>query len=199
MPTDSFLNQITSLELENEKLKNILRKAFPEKSGHFFTMIKLAVIVALMTVSSGGLSAGDSDGRKCLAEAMYYEARDQGWRGMLAVGIVIQNRVRDARYPETACGVVRQGKYRNGNPVKHKCQFSYYCDGKPERPGGRLPAEKEAWSKAMDLAALLTSTKVGITGLEGATHYHATWVQPPWTTGLVRRRQIGGHIFYAKR
>jgi spore germination cell wall hydrolase CwlJ-like protein len=164
------------------------------------SMIKLAVIVALMmTVASGGLSAGDSDGRKCLAEAMYYEARDQGWRGMLAVGIVIQNRVRDARYPETACGVVRQGKYRNGNPVKHKCQFSYYCDGKPERPGGRLPAEKEAWSKAMDLAALLTSTKVGITGLEGATHYHATWVQPPWTTGLVRRRQIGGHIFYAKR
>ena len=36
MPTDSFLNQITSLEAENEKLKNILRKAFPEKSGHFF-------------------------------------------------------------------------------------------------------------------------------------------------------------------
>ena len=36
MPTDSFLKQITSLESENEKLKNILRKAFPEKSGHFF-------------------------------------------------------------------------------------------------------------------------------------------------------------------
>lgn len=144
--------------------------------------------------AGGGISAGDSDGRKCMAEAMYYEARDQGWRGMLAVGIVIQNRVRDARYPETACGVVRQGKYRNGNPVKHKCQFSYYCDGKPERP-----AEKEAWSRAVDLAALLTSTTVGITGLEGATHYHATWVQPPWTTELVRRTQIGGHIFYAQR
>ena len=36
MPTDSFLKQITSLESENEKLKNILRKAFPEKSGNFF-------------------------------------------------------------------------------------------------------------------------------------------------------------------
>ena len=44
MPTDSFLNQITSLEADNEKLKNILRlvcvslklidKAFPEKSGN---------------------------------------------------------------------------------------------------------------------------------------------------------------------
>ena len=148
----------------------------------------------MMTLASGGLSAGDNKGKMCLAEAMYYEARDQGWRGMLAVGIVIQNRVKDARYPDDACGVVRQGKYRNGNPVRHKCQFSYYCDGKPERP-----AEKEAWSRATDLATLLTTTAVEIAGLEGATHYHAVWVQPSWTTALERRKQIGGHIFYAQR
>ena len=153
----------------------------------------IGLAVPIPAQAGGGLSAGHSD-KKCLAEAMYYEARDQGWRGMLAVGIVIQNRVKDARYPDDACGVVRQGKYRNGNPVKHKCQFSYYCDGKPERP-----AEKEAWSRAVDLATLLTTTAVEIAGLEGATHYHATWVQPSWTTALVRRKQIGGHIFYAQR
>ena len=157
-------------------------------------MIKIAMIVALMTVASGGLSADDKNGRICLAEALYYEARDQGWRGMLAVGIVIQNRVRDARYPETACGVVRQGKYWRGKPVRHQCQFSYYCDGKPERP-----AEKEAWRQAVDIATLLTTTDVEIAGLEGATHYHASWVQPSWSTALVRRKQIGGHIFYAHR
>ena len=158
-------------------------------------MIRIAMIVALMmTVASGGLSADDKNGRICLAEALYYEARDQGWRGMLAVGTVIQNRVKDPRYPDDACGVVRQGKYRNGKPVKHKCQFSYYCDGKPERP-----AEKEAWPQAVDIATLLTTTDVEIAGLEGATHYHATWVQPSWSTALVRRKQIGGHIFYAHR
>ena len=157
-------------------------------------MIRIAMIVALMTVASGGLSADDKNDRICLAEALYYEARDQGWRGMLAVGIVIQNRVRDARYPETACGVVRQGKYWRGKPVRHQCQFSYYCDGKPERP-----AEKEAWRQAVDIATLLTTTDVEIAGLEGATHYHASWVQPSWSTALVRRKQIGGHIFYAHR
>ena len=157
-----------------------------------------ALLVALLIglavpipAQAGGTGYSD---KQCLAEAMYYEARDQGWRGMLAVGIVIQNRVKDARYPETACGVVRQGKYRNGNPVRHKCQFSYYCDGKPERP-----AEKEAWSRATDIATLLTTTAVEIAGLEGATHYHAVWVQPSWTTALERRKQIGGHIFYAQR
>ncbi len=135
-----------------------------------------------------------ADDKSCLAEAMYYEARDQGWRGMLAVGIVIQNRVRDARYPGTICGVVKQGRYRNGNPVRHKCQFSYYCDGKPERP-----AEKRPWSAARDLAILLTTTEVEVAGLEDATHYHATWVKPSWSRVLAKRQQIGGHIFYAQK
>ena len=87
-----------------------------------------------------------------------------------------------------------QGKYWRGNPVKHKCQFSYYCDGKPERP-----SEKEAWRQAVDIATLLTTTEVEMTGLEGATHYHAVWVRPSWSKGLERRKQIGGHIFYARK
>ena len=51
-----------------------------------------------------------ADEHQCLAEAMYYEARDQGSLGMLAVGIVIQNRVDHPRYPDTICEVVRQGR-----------------------------------------------------------------------------------------
>ena len=157
-------------------------------------ILLVGLVVPLPAKAGGGLSAGDDEGRLCLAEAMYFEARDQGWRGMLAVGIVIQNRARDPRYPETVCAVVRQGKYRNGNPVRHKCQFSYYCDGKPERP-----AEKETWLTAQDLAKLLTINRVEMRGLEDATHYHATWVQPSWSKELERRQQIGDHIFYAQR
>ena len=130
---------------------------------------------------------------RCMAEALYFEARSEGWRGMLAVGIVIQNRVKDSRYPATVCRVVRQGRYWRGNPVKHKCQFSYYCDGKHERA-----AEKEAWGQANDIAAILMSTNVTMVGLEDSTHYHAVSVRPPWSTALKRRRQIGEHIFYAR-
>ena len=132
--------------------------------------------------------------KKCLAEAMYFEARDQGWRGMMAVGVVIKNRVADPRYPDNICSVVRQGKYWRGNPVKHKCQFSYYCDGKHERP-----AEKKAWQEATDIAGILMSTEVVMAGLENVTHYHAITVQPPWAMVLKRKQRIGEHVFYAKR
>ena len=52
----------------------------------------IGLIVPIPAVASGGVSAGDDKGRLCLAEAMYYEARDQAWRGMMAVGVVIQKR-----------------------------------------------------------------------------------------------------------
>ena len=156
-------------------------------------------LVALLLFLLAGLAVpfparADALQKKCLAEAMYFEARDQGWRGMLAVGIVIQNRVADPRYPSDICSVVRQGKYWRGSPVRHKCQFSYYCDGKHERP-----AEKKAWDEARDIAGILMSTEVVMVGLENVTHYHAVTVQPSWATSLKRKQRIGEHVFYAKR
>ena len=68
----------------------------------------------------------------CMAEAIYFEARNQNLIGQIAVAIVVRNRMRDKRYPSTACDVVRDGYYRRGHPVRDKCQFSYWCDGKPE-------------------------------------------------------------------
>jgi len=166
------------------------------ESGHWKTGLAMSalLVLPLPALAGGGLSAGDDKGKTCLAEAVYYEARDQGWRGMMAVGVVIQNRVRDSRYPDDVCSVVRQGKYWRGNPVKHKCQFSYYCDGKHERP-----AEKGAWDEARDIAGILMSTEVVMAGLENVTHYHAVTVQPPWAMVLKRKQQIGEHVFYAKR
>ena len=108
---------------------------------------------------------------------------------MLAVGVVVQNRMRDSRYPSSVCGVVRQGRYWRGNPVKHLCQFSYWCDGKHERP-----AERAAWTMARNLAAMLLSTRIQVEGLGNATHYHTTSVWPPWSTRLRRQMQIGRHV-----
>ena len=153
--------------------------------------MKVLVTLAVVLLIANAAEAKDS--KHCLAEAMYFEARDQGWRGMLAVGVVIQNRVRDPRYPDDACGVVRQGRYWRGNPIKHKCQFSYYCDGTPERP-----AEKEPGAIALDLAGILLSGHLVIDGLGDATHYHTTTVRPGWSRKLSFRRVIGDHVFYAR-
>ena len=128
---------------------------------------------------------------KCVAEAMYFEARDQGWKGMLAVGVVIKNRMMNPRWPSTACQVVRQGRTWNGNPVRHKCQFSYYCDGKHERP-----AEPGPWTTALDLAQQILVADLTIVGLEDATHYHTTSVRPRWSRTMDPCGKIGQHVFY---
>ena len=150
----------------------------------------LATVAAVLLIAT---AAEAKNPKECLAEAMYFEARNQGWRGMLAVGVVIQNRVRDTRYPNDICAVVRQGRYRNGRPIKHECQFSYYCDGKPERP-----AEKKPWAVALDLAGILLSGRLLVDGLGDATHYHTTSVRPSWSRKLSFRRVIGDHVFYAR-
>ena len=128
----------------------------------------------------------------CMAEAVYYEARDQSILGQFAVAVVIQNRIKDPRWPSTACGVVRDGKYWKGNPIRNQCQFSYWCDGKPERP-----AEKEAWELAIWIAEKVLTSSFIIEGLEEATHYHATHVQPEWSQSQVFCAKIGDHKFYS--
>ena len=160
------------------------------------------VMAAVLVVLLLGLIIpfpAQAEDRQCLAEAMYYEARNQGWQGMLAVGVVIQNRVDDPRFPSSICAVVKQGRYWNGNPVINQCQFSYMCDGKPEREPEEDVEEQEAWTTAQYLSMLLTTAEIKLTGIEDATHYHASYVRPYWAAKLEKRQRIGGHLFYAQR
>tara|TARA_R100001594_G_scaffold1044_2_gene4279 strand:- start:1662 stop:2144 length:483 start_codon:yes stop_codon:yes gene_type:complete len=156
--------------------------------------VLILTFLVLLTILAFSPVKADQMERYCLAEAVYFEARGEGWKGMLAVGVVIQNRVRDTRYPSTICEVVRQGYYKNGLPIKHKCQFSYYCDGKPE-----TVSEQIAWQNAQSIAEMLLSTKVQVEGLENSTHYHAVWVQPSWSKQLSRSKKFGNHVFYSRR
>ena len=75
----------------------------------------------------------------CLAKNIYFEAKNQGTGGWLAVAFVTLNRVKDTRYPNTICEVVYQGPSKPSwqdpkkqIPIRHKCQFSWFCDGKPD-------------------------------------------------------------------
>ena len=151
---------------------------------------RLGVVGAFLAILQTPAQAND---HQCLTEALYFEARNQGQRGMLAVGIIIQNRVRDPKFPSDVCSVVRQGRYWRGNPVKHLCQFSYWCDGKHERP-----MEMQPWTMAREMAGLLLDTRIEIKALRGMTHYHTIWVRPSWSRKYKSRHRIGEHIFYAK-
>ena len=140
----------------------------------------------------------------CLAQNIYFEAGNQSLDGMAAVADVTINRVESSRYPDSICGVVKQGlKHSNGTMKRNMCQFSWYCDGKSDK----VLTYTKAWENSQYVAkAMLLEYNLedkgsyfGITS--GSTHYHATYVAPDWIhdRGMIRIEQIGSHIFYKFR
>ena len=140
-----------------------------------------------------------SEAVECLALNMYHEARGQGTAGELAVTTVVMNRVNDSRFPNTICGVVKQGPTRPSwkdpkilFPIKHKCQFSWYCDGKSDKP-----RNKKTYEKMKDFAKTLLSNKLLYLDItDGATHYHADYVSPSWAKTKTKTVEIQDHIFH---
>ncbi|MEJ8571707.1 cell wall hydrolase [Microbaculum marinum] len=127
--------------------------------------------------------------RHCLATAIYFEARGESISGQKAVAQVILNRVLDYRYPDTVCGVVFQNQtWRN------RCQFSFACDGRPERI-----SDKGSWATAVKIAEEALDGDYFMEDIGEATHYHATYVQPRWSRYLNKVERVGTHIFYQLR
>ena len=127
----------------------------------------------------------------CMAFNIYHEANNQSMLGQIAVGQVVMNRVESTSFPNTVCEVVKQGQtYNNGKIVLHKCQFSWYCDGRSDKI-----RSKRLFQQCKNIAILaLYHQEEDITG--GATHYHATYVKPWWAKKLEKTTQLGDHIFY---
>lgn len=120
---------------------------------------------------------------RCLATALYFEARGESLHGQAAVAEVILNRVETSAYPNSICGVVNQAG--NGG-----CQFSYTCDGKPE-----TISDPRAWDVAGRIArAMLDGAPRELT--QGATHFHTPAVSPKWARSFTRTARIGSHVFY---
>ncbi len=126
---------------------------------------------------------------QCLATAIYFEARGEPYRGQVAVAQVVINRVKHKLYPNTICGVVYQNQRK-----RNACQFSFACDGIPERIN-----EKKAWKQALDIARKVTNGELYLTEVANATHYHATYVRPKWAKRMTKLTQIGIHKFYRFR
>lgn len=127
----------------------------------------------------------------CLALNDYWEARGEVKTGRVAVAKVVLNRVRDDRYPSDVCSVVTENK----TTLENACQFSWHCDGRPDVPG-----EAMAWRRSLLLAAAMLYAGDTIDDpSEGALWYHATSVEPDWSSRLDVVRKIGNHIFYRDR
>jgi spore germination cell wall hydrolase CwlJ-like protein len=126
---------------------------------------------------------------RCLAEAVYFEARSEPEEGQAAVAQVILNRVSSGLYPTSVCGVVYQNRHRH-----NACQFSFACEGKSLRI-----TDQESWRTATRIAREVTDGKTYLADVGGSTHYHANYVKPRWARALKRMDKIGHHIFYELR
>ena len=144
------------------------------------------------------------DQAKCLADNMYFEARNQAWRGIIAVGMVTLNRVSDNRFPDVLCDVVKQGPTSKwwfktkGKvvPIRHRCQFSWYCDGKSDKiPHYDIDLYNAIFSKATRMIGAYNWGSLDDM-TKGSTHYHADYVYPEWREQKTKMVQIGNHIFY---
>ncbi len=132
--------------------------------------------------------AKPGDEIKCLALNIYFEARSESEAGKLAVGHVVMNRVGSARFPGTVCDVVRQG----GELRRHRCQFSWWCDGRSD-----TPRNKPEWLKSGEIALAVYWGRTD-DPTAGALWYHADYVRPAWRKDFKRGPKIGRHIFYSQ-
>jgi spore germination cell wall hydrolase CwlJ-like protein len=123
---------------------------------------------------------------KCLAEAVYFEARGEAVRGQIAVAQVVMNRTFSGRYPTTVCGVVYQNKHRH-----YACQFTFACDNNPD-----VIREPEMWERARKIAKAMLDGQIWLPEVAKSTHYHAYYVRPSWVSEMTKMYRFGVHTFY---
>jgi Cell Wall Hydrolase len=126
---------------------------------------------------------------KCLAEAIYFEARGEAVRGQIAVAQVVLNRAFSGKYPETVCGVVYQNKHRH-----LACQFTFACDNNAD-----VVREPDMWDRARKIAKAMLDGQLWLPEVNRSTHYHAYWVRPSWVSEMKKQYKFGVHTFYRPR
>ena len=131
-------------------------------------------------VSSMDQDAALSEQMRCLAGAVYFEARGEPLDGQLAVAEVVINRSQDSRWPASYCGVVYQ-----------RAQFSFVRGGKMPS----IPTSKATWHRAKAVAQI-AHDKLWETEASEAVYFHADYVRPKWSRRKTRVAQIDTHVFY---
>ena len=168
------------------------------------------LLVSLLFLSVGiQAEINLTDEKECLAINIYHEARGEHTAGMRAVADVVINRVRSIQFPNTICGVVKQGPVSESwrtwgkdlpdserifHPKIGQCQFSWYCDGKSDEP-----TEPDSYQRALEVAEEMLKNDVGLGLTDGADHYHAVYIVPTWAKHMTFIVTIENHKFYRSK
>ena len=162
-------------------------------------LLAVAALLGLLAFLTGAVKARQDEQRSrvleahrknldCLARNVYFEARGEPLAGQFAVAEVTLNRQASRLYPRTICEVVYQ---KNWDPLRKRYvgAFSWTeFDSLPEPSG-------EHWQRAWRVAEAVYYGK-SIPTLQGALHFHATYIKPDWAKSKQRVARIGRHVFY---
>mgnify|MGYP003653457068 CR=1 FL=1 len=172
------------------------------------SLYALTVLVQIVSGIAGYslMSITNQEELYCLAVNAYHEARGESFDDKFAVTQVVMNRVESTKYPDDVCGVITEGPLRESwktrqhsnletqdrifYPVKHRCQFSWYCDGKSD-----IIYNIDGWEDSV-IAASLVYTGFGEDIVKGATHYYAhDIVSPSWAERMEVTVKLKGHTY----
>jgi spore germination cell wall hydrolase CwlJ-like protein len=134
----------------------------------------------------------------CLAKNIYHEARGEPFAGQFAVAHTTLNRVTKDR---SVCEVVTQAvRDKAGRPLRNKCQFSWYCDNKPDdivlyHKGKPLQQNIDSYELAATVAIMALSGNA-VDNTAGATHYYnPDLASPKWASTFDTTKVYGNHKF----
>ena len=179
--------------------------------------IEMLMALSISFSADTGQPAPKTDELICLAKNIYFEARAESLQGKMAVANVTKNRVESKNHPDTYCDVVKEGPVRESwktkkikdlpkekrvyYPRKHRCQFSWWCDGEKDTiwvqymNGTPIEENKTAWHDSVNVA-LVTFTGKMTDNTGGATYYYAhNIVYPGWALSFEKTKAIGNHTF----
>ena len=163
-----------------------------------------------------GVSVNEEE-LKCMAENIYFEGRAEPMIGKIAIGHVVMNRIEDKRFPDSICGVVKQGPVRESwktkkdptladedrvfYPRKNRCQFSWWCDGKKDiiwatyMNGDVIPDNMTAWRDSINVALWILSDELNDPTKGAVFYYNPHIANPSWGAIYNETAMIGNHRF----
>ena len=176
-------SQAQNAETAKNKAEVLEAKAAPEGSKVPPTPAQIITKPQAQAVDPTGEELMD-DAITCFARSIYWEARGEGDAGMEAIANVVMNRIGHKGFPNTICGVVKQGHEQGA------CQFSWWCDGHSDDA-----ADEESYSHAKEIARKALNRQLrDRTG--GALYFHQRKVAPHWSKEYIRTAEVGEHVFY---
>ena len=183
-----------------------LKKFFREsKNGSIYLLSLVACIVISLTISNKSSDLPEIKGNvkettvtqyqqqqiNCLSEALWYEARGEGFKGMLTVANVIANRVKHSKYPNDYCSVISQPKQ-----FSYKHQFNKSTVQKWNKEC-RKSSNNSTCATIHHVATIVVKDQYIPIFDDTTMWYHTTKVKPKWSASKQKIAVIGKHVFFS--